>query len=206
MKGLSSGLLAEKAGSANTPFYLVKIDNTYFYTDCDQPITYDSNTYNPAPLQVDGFRSSSDLPLDGGSIKIGNVDLVFSSLVLNGSLANKNVFVYEVYLDSSFEVVDAELLFEGRIEGQSLTEKWAALTCTPFRYKWGSMTPRRRIVRQCGWMFKSGRCSYSGVDTLCNKTWEDCTSKSNTARFGGFRFLPERGVKFTWGNTIIEVK
>ncbi len=206
MKLLSQQLRAEKAKAEVISFYLVKLD-TYCYTDCDVSIMYNGDTYMPLPLQLQDFQSSADMALEGGNIRLGNVDLVVSSLILNNLLKNKNVTIYEAFFDSNNTIIDVDTIFVGRIEGQTIDDEyWATIYVSAYRYNQKTYIPNRRINRTCGWMFKDADCNYSGSETWCSKTWQRCVELNNNARFGGFRFIPVRGTKFTWKGIIIEVK
>ena len=60
---------------------------------------------------------------------------------------------------------------------------------TGFRRRAGLST----MSRQCDLKFKGTLCGYSGSDKTCDGTWADCTSKSNTTQFRGFRYAPRIG-------------
>jgi phage-related protein len=200
MKNLPTSVLTEKAKSEIRSFKLLKLD-TYYFTDCDQSIQYSGDTYSPRPIILEGFSASGEMPLEGGTIKIGDVDLTIASLVLNNSLKDKDVVIYETYFDSSMNIVGTELVFEGRVEGQELPDEyWAVLKVSPYRYSMNITIPRRYIIRLCGWTFKSSDCGYSGSETDCSKTWERCGVLGNRARFGGFPFLPKKGTRIMWND------
>jgi hypothetical protein len=206
MKSYSEQILTEKQKSSVTTFLLVKI-GTYCFTDSNIDIQHDGNTYQAYPLQISNIKSSDVSPLDGCTIKIGNVNLTLSSLVLNNLLKEKEVSIYEGWFNADGGLIEAVPVFFGKVDGRSgVDELWATITAMPFHNPWTSRCPRRRISKHCGWLFKDEDCGYSGAATSCNKTWQRCTELGNTAGFGGFRFIPQRGRKFVWGNTIIEVK
>jgi len=207
MKSLTQALQTEKAKANVTTFFLINLGGLYGFTDCNVTINYNGLDYLPCPLQVNGFSVSNTSNLDGGSISFGNITNLFSSLVLNNDLRDMEVEIYEQWFDSANTVIDTEVVYIGKVSGRpSLNEQWCSVTVQSHKNPWTIRTPRRRITKTCGFLFKDGDCKYSGGSTTCNKTYENCTTLSNTANFGGFRFLPARGTKFTWNNTIITIK
>lgn len=170
MKNYSQALIDEKKKQNVTTFWLVKI-STYCYTDCNQAIAYNGDTYNPWPLQLNGMQSSDGSPLDAVTIGLGNANLELSSIVLNSLFKNADVFINEAWLDANNTIIAADLVFAGKVDGRpALNEMWATVTAAPHINPWTQGFPRRRITKKL------------------------------------FPFLPSRGDKFTWGQTIITIK
>jgi len=205
MKSLIAGVLAQKAAEANTPFYLVKI-GTNGYTDCDITLVYDGTTYYPYALYIGDIVQSIDDIASQATISLGNVDLALSVSYFNGALKNEDVTIYEVYLDTDFSIIGVETLLIGRIEGQELDEQVLTLTVTSPRFTSNSTSPKRKLVSQCGWIFKDTECAYVGAEEYCDKSYDRCTVLTNTDNYGGFRHIPAIGTKMTWGTVDIEVQ
>jgi len=202
MKSLSSPLLAQKAAAQTASCFAVYIGSTTPIRICnwDVDITLDSNTYSSGvPIGRVSVRNEIT-----GTIKIGNVDDTFTSLVINGSLKKKDIEVYEVFFDDSSTVVGYETLFSGAIDGQMLGDHWCTLTLVPAHDGSVVLCPRRRVVPSCGFVFKGDDCGYSGSETSCAKTFDGC--RNSGSPFGGFSFVLKPGKIFTWGSTIIKVE
>lgn len=70
------------------------------------------------------------------------------------------------------------------------TKREAVLTLAPYRDFQAMVIPRRHLSPQCTFTFKETHsCQYVGADTSCTRTKADCTSKANTAHFGGFETI-----------------
>ncbi|MEM2899433.1 MAG: hypothetical protein QXT63_01455 [Thermoplasmata archaeon] len=148
MKTLSQALIDEKKKQNVTTFFLIKI-GSYHYTDCNKPIVYNSDTYNPIPLQISGIKLSDANTLDGCQIQLGNVNLEFLSLVLNNLLKNQEVYIYEAWFNSSMDLIDVELIFSGKVDGRpGINEMWATITVAPHLNPWTQRFPRRRITKK----------------------------------------------------------
>ena len=202
MKSLSSSLLTEKASLQTASCYAVYIGTGTPTRLCnwDVAVTYDSNTYTGGvPIDKPTIRDGLT-----GTVKIGNVDDTFTSLVLNGTLKKKDITIYEIYFDDNNAVVDAETLFSGSIDGQIIDVQWCTLTLVPANDGAVVLCPRRRLVPSCGLVFKGTECGYSGTETTCSKTYDGC--RNSGAPFGGFRFVPKPGTVFAWGGVTITVE
>lgn len=141
-------LIAEQAKQNATTFRLVKIGTAYCYTDCDRNIVYNGDTYVPYPLQVSGFNTSDGSPLDGGQIHLGNVNLAMSSLVLNGLLKNKDVYVYLAWLDAAGAIIGVDTVVMGKVDGRpALDEQWCSITVAAHLNPWTQHFPRRRVTK-----------------------------------------------------------
>lgn len=203
MKTFSGPLQTEKAAAQTASCIAIEIDTASPVRICnwDTTVNYDSNNYSAGyPIKNPKIKNGIS-----GTIKVGNVDDTFTSLLINGTLKKEDISVYEVFFDSDNVVVDAEILFTGKIDGQMLDDEWCTLTLVPADAGDVLQCPRRRIVPSCGFVFKDSDCGYSGGTATCAKTHESCDAKSNTSHFGGFRFIPKPGKVFSWGDTIITV-
>lgn len=147
MKTQSQSLIDERAKQNVMPFWLAKV-GIFCATDCDRSINYNGDTYLPYPLQLSGFRSADGSPLDGGAIKIGNVDNSLSSLVLNNALKNAEVYIYEAWLDASLSIIGADLICQGKVDGRpGLSELWAQVTVAAHLNPWTQRYPRTRLTK-----------------------------------------------------------
>lgn len=204
-KNLSNNLLTEKDKAACTRFYLVEIDDQYFFTDCDKDLLVSARNYLAWPLTVSGFKNSDGLPLDGGEVSLGNVNHAISAYILNNLFTSKMIQIYEAWFDASMVYIDKEILFSGLVDGEEVDEEWAIITAAAFIFPWDSPSPRRTVSRMCTFFFKDVDCGYTGAATSCWKTRAWCASLGNEANFPGMDFIPAAGTKITWGSTTITV-
>lgn len=203
MKFFSATLSARKAAAAAMVAYAVEISTDPAVRLCswDQSISLSGNSFVPlVPIDKPAIQAAGGLNA-AGSIKIGNVDDTFTSLYFAGSLKSAPIKVYEVFLAPG-AAPEAETLFEGRIAGADLDNEYIALALGPLAAGAEAMSPRRRLVPACGFVFKSSDCGYTGLETHCPKTKEGCLS----GFYAGFRFVPPPGTEFVWGGERIKVK
>lgn len=205
MKTYGAEYEAEKGKLAVRTQTLVEVGG-YFFADYSSPLRLADLEYAAYLITLFGIKSSDSSPLDGGTVEFGNVDLTFSSYILNGVFKNKNISIYEAFFDLDMRLIGRELIFAGVVDGQRLTEQTATLSVAPSQVNHTVPFPARRITKQCTLIFKGSACRYSGAETLCNKTYEQCQAYGNTLNNGGFKFLPRKGRKFVWGNTTVEVQ
>lgn len=181
---------------------LLKIDTAtpmYFCTGEDS-IEYDSNLYRPRPFQMQSFRLSSQT-----SIIIANTD-PRSDTVMSEAKFTEGTFgglTCQVFC----------LLRQKAVEAGQIDRRWRLIaqydfvirhcewTATRFRIHVKDTTAvrRRQALSQhsshCDLEFKGPLCGYSGGESRCQKTWDDCVSRSNTAKFRGMRFAPPHDFK-----------
>lgn len=181
----STAQIAEIIKAATGKRWLVRIDTTtpLLYCSGNFPVTYDSETYVPRDLVVSS-RTVGDAPdvsfADGdGVIKVemfseggfGELECeIHTFLEWEGTWT---LVLSEIYLIKSHEWGPADFRIFLK-EGPAIIQHCGLSVASP----------------HCDLPFKGALCTYSGGDTRCMKTWNDCSSKSNTANFRGFRHAP----------------
>lgn len=149
MKSQGGALIAEKISQNVTTFWLVNLGDTYFYTDCDESISYGGDTYVSYPLEVDGLKSGTGSPINDAIIRLGNVELEQSAAILNGTYENLSIFIYEAWLDSDGTMIDAETAFAGKVDGKcGVDEQWATIVAAQNLNPWTKRFPPRLITRK----------------------------------------------------------
>lgn len=148
MKKFIKALTDEKKKQNVTVFWLVRVGE-YGFTDCDVDISYLGNIYKSFPVQLDAIKSSDGSPLDSVQVSLGNVDLTLSSLILNNTIKNADVLIYEAWFDADNNIIDAEQVFTGKVDGRpAFNEMRATITTAPFLNPWTQSFPRRRITKK----------------------------------------------------------
>jgi hypothetical protein len=205
-RSINSLVLTELGNEELRPFYLwwINISSTdYYWTDCDVPILHDSNLYQPKSFRVDPIKYSDASIVDKARVTVKNIDEVFTALLVGSSVQGSESEIKFVCLDSNYAIVnDAEILFDGELDEWDLDEEQAKLTFTNIFYQWAKKTINRHTP-SCRWrVFKNTQCKYAGGETWCDRSYTRCDALSNTANFGGFRWLPDMETKeIWWGET-----
>jgi len=148
MKTQSAALIAEQAKLSVTTFWLLQV-GSYYFTDYHDNLVYKGDTYIPFPFKLpEGVKTSDGSTLDGGEIKLSSVDLTLASAVLNNTLKNAEVYIYEQWFDVNMTLIDTELRFAGKVDGRpSLNEMNISVTVAAHLNPWTQRFPRRRITK-----------------------------------------------------------
>lgn len=98
MRDLDPAFLAAAGATVKAPLWLVQIDYDPVVRLCSWgDVAYGGDTWAGADLRVDGIDSAASGE-QAGSLTLGNVDLVWSALVLGESIADRPVRIWQSYL------------------------------------------------------------------------------------------------------------
>lgn len=145
-------------------------------------ITWAGNVY-PAGLIYEGsVKQSRSLQLDSATVGWQNVDLEFSEILKTDLLQGSLATVKRLYLTAQETVTIFDgIVAAGEIEGRSARLRLVS-KLDPSSHR----LPQRSYQQLCAWKFKSAECGYVGVETVCNKTFADCTARAQVHRYSGF--------------------
>ena len=111
MRAISATILEELVKTEFRPFYLLKmvIDGIiYRYTDCDVPIRFAGNKFEPRGFSIDTIQYSSGHVVDSLSFSIDNLDNYLTGIFVGGSPRNSEVELMLVMLDEDYKIVTVE--------------------------------------------------------------------------------------------------
>lgn len=193
MRTLSANMVTALESYAARLAYCVRLHDSGYswdarYTGWDIPIYLDHGSgdvkYSPVPLEFEPEGESFTLT-------ISNVDEGMVAQFLAADRRGNTCDVYLVAIASDHSVSAFDLLFSGDIDGiSSLNVSAITLKVVGPLGQWNRYGLRRHYA-PCPWAFKGTACGYAGVATECDKSWTTCDSLSNTANFGGEKYLPE---------------
>lgn len=176
------------------------LTSTHRFTSLDIDVVYNGNTYYSRGLKLGNAGFSMTPQVDSMSFDIDNVDQYFTSLILNEEIRKKKCTIRMAALDSNAKVIAETVHFTGLIDQDDWDEKKATIEIASPFIMWRKTVPRRTSSPNCPWVFKDTDCNYAGAETWCNQTYNRCTALSNTANFGGSRWLPGlMNKKIWWG-------
>ncbi len=185
--------------------HMIKMSLTanHYFTNSDINIVYNDGTGNQTYLSrgftVPSIEYSASPTVDQVQIEMDNVDLNFSQMVLAEEVRGKTVTVSLASLNKVPQVIANNLLFSGVIDSVEVNRDKAMFTIVSHMYLWQKPIPKRTHSSRCQWTFRDAvTCKYAAADTVCDKSYDDCSNKSNTANFGGFRWLPSLIDKEIW--------
>ena len=129
------------------------------------------------------------------SSSIGTVDTEAGiDLILEGGLVDGEAMMLEAGENT---IIGGHDLFYGLVSDWKITEESVWMEIQNELAFW-SKKPLRKCSSSCPWEFKGTECTYSGVETWCDQSYERCYALLNSDNFGGFRFLPEIEEKEIW--------
>lgn len=208
MRNFDATIAAELAKENFTFFFMLELQlsSTLRITDFDVPVyDEDDNLFTPVGFKFDNITGSAALAVESLDIEIDDTNQAISAAVLGEDVRNKWAILYiGVYAD---QIVTQEFM-RGIIGGWELfDDNKAKITITNEMVLW-KKRPLRIQMSSCPWVFKGEECGYTGSESTCDQSYDDCNGiKGNAANFGGDRFLPALMEKeIWWGRTRDYVK
>lgn len=136
-RGYSAAMLTELAKEGVRPAYLVQFQfdaATLFLTDAAQNITWGGNTYERTNglLSFSGLRETGEPLVNTVTAVLSGVDTsIAMAKVLNDDFLDRPMLIYQAFRDSSHAVIASpELVFDGKMDGPTISEDPDAGTCT----------------------------------------------------------------------------
>lgn len=202
MPTLGTWISAHKGDTVRGTFWLVKLglSTPVYLTGCDQPVVYDGHAFEPDPLTVEGIQGDgAAVSGSGGRLTLIPGGTYWQALLADIAGGNRTfeVTLWEAWLDPanfpSPVPAEVRLVALTRVEAAEWGRGEIAFTLGPASDPALGRIPFREYQTICSYRaFKGAQCGYSGVETTCDRTFDACTARSNTARFGGFTsFLPD---------------
>ena len=199
MRGFDPVLSEEFAKEVFKFFLLLEIgfSTTRRITDCDIPIYYGGNRYDPVGFTLDAVTLSATMSVDRVGFEIDDTNLAFTSDVLGEDVRGAAIIFSVGALDAGLAVLGVEEIFRGDVGGWDLREGILRLTCANEFIRWRKKALRTASAT-CPWVFKGEECTYGGDMSWCDQSWERCNTPGNKDNYGGFRFLPSIMEKEIW--------
>jgi len=108
MRSINTDVLSALAAEELRPFLLLEMTidgTTYRYTNCDVPINYNGNTYEPIGMQVGSIRYNSTGMVDGFDITLDNLNSVLTSIFVGGTPQGSPVILRQVLMDNDWHIL-----------------------------------------------------------------------------------------------------
>lgn len=208
MYATTASLIYEKnKREGSFPVYLYAIEivpgSVLYYTSNNKDISFyrpktsTPQVYSAAPISHDRVETNTHGEIGTVQLTIQNVNRYIISLLLNyDALRGCKVTILLVFSDALGDP-DNYLIDEYYIDSSTVGESAAVFNLKSKFAIDKIVLPRRLYKRdQCSWSFKGTECMYSGVATVCKKTFNYCASLSNQSRYGGFPSIPSRNIYF----------
>lgn len=204
MRNFDAQLTAEMLKEAYIFFFLAEFqfDTPVYYTTSDIPVVYGGHRYEPKNFTVGDVNYAAMLSVDNVRIRIDNVGLDFSAMLLSQDVRNREAAVhYGCFIGPPSGNIKVVEVFRGILGEWELDEGAADITIVNEFVLWKKKT-LRTAQATCPWPFRGAECGYSGGLSWCDQSYERCQALANTNSFGGFRWLPATAEKEIWWGKI----
>jgi len=193
MRSINTTFKTEKNNATNKPIRLYTLHDydglgaNLYFAEYDTDVTFNGIAYTRFPITIDTISENNKGAIDSVNLIVANVSRLIQSYLESKDLRGKKVSIKTVWAnqltDTSAYIEDIFYIDSYSADQDNvnfiLTSKFDVLDVE---------LPLRRYSRNyCNWKFKGAECGYSGSETVCNKTKQDCkATKNNFKRFGGF--------------------
>lgn len=158
-------------------------------------VIFGGETFTAFPVQIELPKETSKGEIPTLNLMVSNVTRVLQGHLesLNGGIGATVVLqiVNTAHLAENY----AELTLTFDVLSSECTAQWITLKCGPANPMRRRFPLHRYIAKYCNWQFKEVECGYAGTDTTCTRTYDDCKTKGNLPRFGGFPGLDAGGLR-----------
>ena len=164
-------------------------------------LIYNDDTYIGAPLAHGELIKDDNSAVNKVNIELSNVALQISGIIANrGDILNNAPAVLNlVFLDlKNGNIIKgySQVLYAGKCNNIELDYETARMNIETELGGYEIQAPTMKYRTSCQVRrFKDCRCQYSGTEfTSCDRTWESCKLRKNTANFRGFPSIPAETV------------
>ena len=193
MRNWPADLLTQLQSEGYRPYHLVAFDfsTPLRYANCDIPLVYNGDLFNPRPFEVPEITHSIGSSVDKVTIEIDMADRDATLLeeFVGGTPGDTTVHVYLQVLDTDMQELSTGIIFQGKVDSYEYSASILRISVASFHSLWNKKSMERSSA-SCRRNFKQADCGYGGIETWCDRSWGRCTILANTDRFNGFRFLP----------------
>jgi hypothetical protein len=168
------------------------------FSSFDIDLYHGGNKYIATELSIDNLSFTSDLSVDTATVRLPNVNLTMSAVLLNNDEIGSMATISIGAVAASRRLYDLEPIIVGELTGWGVNERVAELNYSGLMARWSKKT-LRIAQASCPWPLGGDECQYAGSET-CNQTFARCKALGNQLNFGGFPWLPDlMEKKIYWG-------
>jgi phage-related protein len=166
----------------------------------NEDYVWNTNTYLKSAIKHSQVTSGTDGQLNDVTISLADESNNIAAWVRTNELVGCKLRIIEVFT-TNLDSISVDLV----IKSISISKGVVTLTLNSgFDIFKAKVPGRYAMSNHCSWIFSKDLpaelvgteldcCQYSGSDTECRHTFEDCRSKGNYERFGGFP-----AIRSTW--------
>ncbi|MCX6620215.1 MAG: DUF2163 domain-containing protein, partial [Acidobacteria bacterium] len=164
-----------------------KTQPSYTLPLSDRYCTVGEQFFHARVVDWDGISQSIGNESDTARFVLGNADRVFKLISDQIPFDNADVQFSAYHVEAQTRLdLWAGCLSKWRARGATFE-----IEVRDGAFELLQKYPRRRASKTCWKRFRSQSCGYSGDGVSCGKSYQDCQTFANTARFGGIALNPQ---------------
>lgn len=160
-----------------------------------EDITFEGNVYTRFAFELEPTKYSSQGEIPTLTLRVSNITRLLQPYIeaLEGGVGStvKITVVNTRLLSENYS--ELEEIFD--VLATSTSDLWIEFILGAPSLLRQRLPLYRYLALHCRWQFKGLECNYSGDEITCNRTYNDCRDRDNTANFGGFVGLKAGGIK-----------
>ena len=171
----------------------IQLQNTVYICYNNEDITWQGQLYQAFPFEIGETSEDSDGSDPNVSLKVSNVSQGLQWYVEDSGGGVGTEVILRVVNSLNLNGA-ADLEEHYTVLACSVDEQWVDFTLgTDYSAK--TRRPLDRYMKNnCRFAYKGVRCGYNGNKATCAHTLADCREHNNSARFGGFPGIDQKGV------------
>lgn len=171
----------------------IKLQNTVYICYNNEDVTWGGHLYQAFPFEIGETSEDSTGSDPNVSLKVSNIAQGMQWYVedSDGAVGTEVILrvVNSLNLNGSADLEEYFTVLDCKID-----QEWITFTLGN-AYSARTRRPIDRYMKNnCPFAYKGLRCGYNGNLTSCDHTLSDCRTHNNSARFGGFPGIDQKGI------------
>lgn len=198
MLSLSAIAKAEKNKLSTESTFIILLDicldevvRVCYNTD---DVIWNGNLYQAFPFTIGEIGEDSDGSDPNVELQIDNVSQAMQYIVEESGGGNNTEVILRVVNSKGLDLATAEMEAHFVVQKCTVNQQYITFTLGS-EYSARTRRPLNRYMKNnCPFKYKGLRCGATSSLTTCNHTLQDCRTRKNSKRFGGFPGIDQKGV------------
>lgn len=199
MRTLSTAVIAEinKIATDSADLVLLEIGLTpaIYLVSNNEDVTWNSKTWQAFPFELDTVGETGKGEISAVVVRVSNITGEIQALLEAADGANGTAVTIRVINTTASTSTEAEFEMAFVVESSSYDQQWITFRLTGANCLTRRIPRRRYLKNFCPFAYGGIECGVSAATVssypTCSRTWDDCTTRGNSSRFGGFRWMPD---------------
>ena len=161
-----------------------------YYSNLDIDYYVKGNLYSPYSLEFKDFDMNPNGGVDTMEFVVADVSRDLAYNIIQNDHLGTTCYVHMVALNSTGKQLATITPFRGLFSDYTVNDGSVEIELANEFILFSKKTIRK-CRAMCQWTFKGTECTYSGAESWCDKTYDRCSTLSNTNNYGGFRWMPD---------------